>query len=239
VTAALTGLPAGETFVVQLTVSSNDAIKVSELQTFATAEVPRVFPEPPPGGAGQSTYGCGSPRLNAYGGRPKPGEMITITGQDLGVGGSVVLADQSLKPEDWSPSGFKVLVPDDAAGTLALTINCGRRSNTIAVAIFQEPDNRFAVTGRSVAGSTATLKIKVPGPGKLESFGAGTRAATVTIKKPGTASIKIKLTSATARSLARAASHTRKVTVRVRYTPAGGHAASKTVTITFKHKGAR
>jgi hypothetical protein len=238
VSAALTALPAGETFVVQLTVSSNDSVGVSDLDTFATAAVPRVFASPP-ASDGTSVYGCGSPRLDAYNARPKPGDMITVSGRDLGVGGSVVLGDRSLKPVDWSAAGFKVLVPEDAAGTLGLTVDCGRRSNTIAVALFQEPDNGFSVVGRSVVGSTATLKVRVPGPGKLESFGAGTTAAKVTIKKPGTASIKVKLTSAGVKALSRAASHTRRVGVRVRFTPAGGRSASKTVTITFKRKGAR
>jgi hypothetical protein len=238
VSAALTGLPAGETFAVQLTVSSNDAVGVSDLATFATAAAPRVFPSPPVSD-GVSRYGCGSPRLDAYNSRPKPGEMITISGQDLGVGGSVVLGDRSLKPVDWSASGFKVLVPDDAAGSLALTVNCGRRSNTIAVTLFQEPDNGFLVTGRSVVGSTATLKVRVSGPGKLESFGAGTKMVKVTIKKPGTATLKVKLSRAGVEALSRTASHTRKVAVRVRFTPAGGRSASKTVTITFKRKGAR
>jgi hypothetical protein len=122
---------------------------------------------------------------------------------------------------------------------LALTVNCGRRSNTIAVAVFEEPENGFAVTGRSVAGSTATLRVRLPGPGKLESFGTRTGAVKVSVKKPGTAPIKVKLTSAAARALARAGSHTLKVKARVRFTPAGGRSASKTVTITFKRKGGR
>jgi sugar lactone lactonase YvrE len=238
VSAALTGLPAGETFVVQLSVSSNDAVGVSDLNTFATAAAPRVFASPP-ASDGASLYGCGLPRLAAYSSRPKPGEMIMIAGEDLGVGGNVVLGDRSLKAVDWSPAGFKVLVPDDASGTLGLTVNCGHLSNTIAVAVFQQPDNRFSVTGRSVAGSTATLKVRVPGPGKLESFGSGTKAAAVTIKKPATATIKVKLTSAGVKSLNRAPSHTRRVGVRVRFTPAGGRSASKTVAITFKRQGAR
>jgi hypothetical protein len=238
VSAALAGLPAGETFVVQLSVTSNDATGVSDVDTFATAEVPRVFPSPP-ASDGPSVYGCGSPRLNAYNTRPKPGDTITISGQDLGVGGSVMLSDQSLKPAEWSPTGFKVSLPEEATGTLALTVNCGRRSNTIAVTLFQEPVNGFSVLSRSVAGSAATLRVRVPGPGKLESFGAGTLAAKVRIKEPGTATIKVTLTSGGVRALSRAARHTRKVPVRVRFTPAGGRSASKTVTITFKQKGGR
>jgi hypothetical protein len=236
VSATLTGLPADETFVVQLTVTSNDAISRSDLLTLATAPVPSVFP-PSPDVA--NVYGCGSPRLDAYRAKSKPGATITITGQDLGIGGTAVLGDRSLEPTHWSSSGFRVSVPKDAAGTLALTVNCGHRSNTIAVAVFQEPDNRFAVTGRSVSGSTATLQVNVPGPGKLASSGAGSRAAKVTIKRPGAASIKVRLSRAGVRALGRSASRTRKVKVRVRFTPAGGRAASKTVTITFKRKGGR
>ena len=79
----------------------------------------------------------------------------------------------------------------------------------------------------------------MPGPGKLESSGAGTRAAKVTIKKAGTATIKVRLTSAGARALEQIKPAARKVKVRVRFTPAGGRSASKTVTITFKRKGGR
>lgn len=238
VNAALTGLPAGETFVVQLTVTSNDSSSVSELLTFATAEVPKVFP-PPPSGAGTSAYGCGSPQLDAYNKHPKPGETVTITGRDLGVGGGVTLDNRSLEPSDWWATGFKIVVPEDATGSLGLTVDCGRRSNTITVAVFNEPDNRFAIPSRSVTGSTATLNVRVPGPGKIESSGPGTRAVKVTTKKPGTVALKIRLTSAATEALARSASHARKVKVRVRYTPADGRPATKTVTITYNHKSGR
>jgi hypothetical protein len=238
VSAALTGLPAGETFAVQLTVSSNDSVSVSDLATFATAQMPRIFPTPP-ASDNTSVYGCGTPRLDAYGLKPKPGDTITISGRDLGVGGSVVLGERALKPADWTAHGFKVVVPQDASGSLALTVNCGHPSNTIAVAIFQEPDNAFSIARRSASGSTATLKVRVPGPGKLESAGAGTRATTVTVKQPGTTTLKIKLTNAGVRALSTAASHSRTVKARVRFTPAGGRSASKTVTITFKRKGGR
>jgi hypothetical protein len=236
VSAAVSGLPAGETYVVQLAVTSNDSVGVSDMLTFATAPVPRVFAPPP----GADVYGCASPRLDAFGGRPKPGQTITVSGQDLGVGGNVVLGDRSPKPVAWSATGFKVLVPEDAAGTLALTVNCGRLSNTIAVAVFDEPDSRFAVVvGRLVAGSAATLRVRVPGPGKIESSGANSRAAKVTIKKAGTATIKVKLSSAGVKALGRASSRTLRIKARVRFTPAGGRSASKTVTITFKRGGGR
>jgi hypothetical protein len=238
VSAALSGLPAGETFVVQLTVASNDSTSVSELLTFATAEVPTVFPSPP-ATDNATLYGCSSPQLNAYNSRPKPGETITITGHDLGVGGTVMLSDRRLESTEWSAAGFKMVVPDDASGSLGLTVDCGHRSNTIAVAVFQEPNNRFSIPSRTVSGSTVTLKVRVPGPGQLESSGTGTRPAKVTVKRPGTASLKVKLTSVTTKALRRAKRHARRVKVRVRFTPAGGQPAAKTVTITFKREGGR
>lgn len=237
VSAALTGLPSGETFGVQLTVTSNDSLGVSDLDTFATPVPPRVFP-PAPGVT--DVYGCAAPKLNAYNAKPKPGEVITITGRDLGVGGSVVLADRTLKPADWSATGFKVTVPEDAAGALALTVNCGHRSNTIAVAVFQEPDSGFSIVRRSVAGSRATVSVKVSGPGKLEiAATSGLRGAKTTIKRPGTATIKVKLTDKAARALKRSKSGRRTVSARVRFTPAGGRSASKTIAITFKRGGGR
>ena len=234
--AVVAGLPVGERFVVQLTVDSNESVGVSDMLTFATAELPNVFPPPPPL---EEVYGCGAPRLNAYDRRVKPGEVIAVTGQDLGVGGSVMLGDRPLKPVGWSAAGFRVVVPDGVVGSLGLTVNCGRVSNTIAVAVFAEPDNGFAVVLRSVAGSTATLRVRVPGPGKIESSATNTQVARVSVKKAATATVRVKLTSAGKRVLARAKSRTLRVRVRVRFTPAGGRVASKTVTVTFKRGGGR
>ena len=61
----------------------------------------------------------------------------------------------------------------------------------------------------------------------------------MSVKKAATASVKVKLTSAGKRALARAKSRTLKVRVRVRFTPAGGRVASKTVTVTFKRGSGR
>ncbi len=238
VTVPLTGLPAGETFVVQLTVTSNDSSTVSDLVTFATAAVPKVFP-PPPGSDTTSTYGCGAPHLDAYNTHPRPGDTIEITGNDLGIGANVTLDDRSLRVSDWSSTGFGLTVPDDAKGTLALTIDCGHRSNTIAIAVFQEPDNAFSISDRSVTGSTAMLTVRVSGPGKVETQATNATAAKVTIKKARTATIKVRLTPTGQRALNRARSRTLKVSARVRYTPAGGKPKSKTVTLTFKRTARR
>jgi hypothetical protein len=156
------------------------------------------------------------------------------------LGGTVTLGDETFTPADWSASGFKVQVPDEAKGTLALTASCGRASNTIAVAVFQQPDNRFSVPSRSVSGTTVRLVVRVPGPGKIETTGMQiTRSKTTVKKAAGEVTITSKLNAAGVKALKKAKTHKLKVKAGVRYTPAGGKPATKTLTVTFQHKASR
>jgi hypothetical protein len=233
VSEAVSGLPAGETFTVRLVSNSQDGTGYSDLMTFATASVPRVFPAPP-SAAATGVYGCTTPRLNAYDKKPHPGDVITIAGTDLGVGGTVSLGGTSPAPVDWTSTGFSVTVPDDADGTLPLTINCGNVSNTVAVAIFHQPSNTFSITGSVVSGTTATLTLKLPGVGKVTTSAAHTASTTTTITKAGIRTVKVTLSKAGKKALNKAKSHRLKVAVRFSYTPAGGTAATLTKTLTFK-----
>jgi hypothetical protein len=232
------GLPAGETFVVQLRVISNDSTEVSDPVTFATATVPKVFP-PPPSGGGASAYGCTAPRLDSYNDKAKSGDTISISGRDLGAGGTAILGDRSTVPTDWTTTGFELEIPDDATGTLGLTVNCGKRSNTIAIAVFQRPSSRFSIANTTVNGAKATLSVKVPGPGKLTSTAANAKPAKATIRKARGAKLMIKLNRSGLRALRKSKTGRLKVPIRVRYLPAGGRAATKTVTVTFKHTAGR
>jgi hypothetical protein len=169
--------------------------------------------------------------LAAYNQHPKPGDKITIAGTDLGVGGTVQLGQDNLTPASWSVTGFTIVIPDDATGTLPLTVNCGRVSNTIAVAMFQKPSNVFTATGK-IKGSTATVSVKVPGPGNVSIKSGHTKTATKHAGDAKTYSVKVSLTSAGAKSLKR---HKKlAVTLTVQFTPTGGTSASKTVKVTFK-----
>ena len=233
------GLPVGEMFVVALRVSSNDSTQVSDQVTFATAPLPpKVFP-PPPAGDGPSSYGCTTPHLDSYDARPKPGDTISIKGRGLGAGGTVVFGDRSVVAADWSASGFELEIPEDASGTLGLTVDCGKRSNTVAVAIFKRPSSRFSIANTTVKGSRATLSVKVPGPGKLTSKAARAKPGKVTIKRARGAKLVIKLNRAGMRALGKSRTGRLKVAVRVRYLPAGGRAATKTVSVTFNRTAGR
>jgi hypothetical protein len=233
------GLPVGEMFVVALRVTSNDSTEVSDLVTFATAPLPpSVFP-PPPAGDGASSYGCSAPRLDSYDAKPKPGDTITIKGRGLGAGGTVVLGDRSLVPADWSSTGFELEIPEAASGTLGLTVDCGKRSNTVAIAIFKKPSSRFSIANTTVNGSRATLSVKVSGPGKLTSRAAKAEPGKVTVKKARGAKLVVKLNRAGMRALRKSKTGRLKVPVQVRYLPAGGKSAVKTVTVTFNRTAGR
>jgi hypothetical protein len=237
VSVAVTGLPAGKTYTVQLVVTANEATEYSDLITFATAPNPQVAPNT---SDPTTVLGCNTPHIDAYNKRPQPGETITITGQDLGLSGTVTLGDESFTPTEWSQNGFKVRVPDEAKGTLALTASCGRVSNTIALAVFGEPDNQFSIPSRSVKGTTARLVVRVPGPGKLDITGTQITTSKTTVKKAGgEVTITTKLNPAGAKALRKAKSHRLKVKIGVRYTPAGGKPATKSLTVTFQRKAGR
>jgi hypothetical protein len=203
--------------------------------TFVAAPVSSASPPIDPSAA----YGCDAPHIDAYHSESKPGDTIAITGVDLGVGGTIDFGDRSFTPADWSATGFTVQVPDDAGGTLPLTVNCGRVSNTVDIAIYHQPDNAFTITKTTISGTTARLSVKVAGAGKLETLGHYTKAAGTTSTKAGVATIKVKLSTAGAKALRRSKSRSLKVSVRVRFSPAAGKPASKFIILTFSHKAGR
>jgi hypothetical protein len=233
--ATVSGLPLSEAFRVRLIVTSDDAIDYSDQITFATPPAPRTFPPAPPTG---EAFGCTSPRLDAYNHQPKPGETITITGTGLGTGGSIVLGDQTLPATTWTASGLSLQIPADAKGTLALTINCGQTSNTIAIVIYHQPNNTITITKTTTTATAARVTVKVPGPGKLQTTSPHTTTKTTTVTKAGTTTITIRLTRAGIRTLNRAKTHRLKTTIKVRYTPTSGQPNTKTTAVTSKAKAA-
>jgi hypothetical protein len=236
VAVGVSGLPAGKTFTVQLVVTANEVSEYSDLITFSTAPTPQLAPVTPESDP-TTVFGCNTPHIDPYDKRPKAGEVIAIAGQDLGLSGTVTLGEESFTPTEWSQTGFKVQIPDEAKGTLALTAGCGRVSNTVAVAVFAEPDNRFSIPSRSITGTTVRLVVRVPGPGKLETTGTQITASKTTVKKAGgQVTITAKLNPAGAKALKKAKSRKLKVKMGVRYTPAGGKPASKSLTVTFQRK---
>jgi hypothetical protein len=236
---ALDKLPAGQTYKVRLAVTSGGATTMGDAVTFATAQQPAVLPIPPSKIAeAASPYGCTAPILVAYNQHPKPGAEITITGSDLGVGGSVTLGTSTLTASGWSANGFTITVPDYAAGSLPLTVNCGAVSNTIAIQIYQAPSNTFTATAKAgKTASTATVSAKVPGPGTITVSGGNVKTATKHAGTAGTTTVKATLTAKAIKSLKR--HHKLAVGLNVHFTPTAGTSRTVTKTIIFIRKASR
>ncbi len=239
VSSSVSGLPSGQSLQVRLVLSSNEAVDVSDAAFFATApQPPEGFPAAPPA---SSLYGCSAPRLNPFNAKAKPGSTIAISGSDLGLTGSVLLGEDSLIASNWSASGFTIEVPADASGTLGLSVNCGHGSNTIAIATSaaRAPSNAFSTGKATVKGATATLKVTLPGPGKLQVSGAKTKTTAITVAKAGVQTVKLTLSSAGVKALRKAKRRSLAVKVALRFTPTGGQAAAQTVSLSFKRKAGR
>jgi hypothetical protein len=231
VSAALSGLPPGESFLVVLSVTSNQATVASDQVVFSTA-APQVPPGRPAIAGGP--YGCNAPAIDPYNAHPRGDETIRIAGRDLGVGGNVTLGGVAITPSNWSAGGFSIEVPHNASGTLPLTVNCGHVSNTVAVTIFHLPSSTFTITDTTVRSGTATFSVKVPGAGKLATSGKNTASETTTVTKAGTANVTVRLSNAGRKALRHAKHHVLKVSVLVTYTPAGGTSARHSRMLTFK-----
>ncbi len=235
VTAGFSGLPEGRGFLGRLVATAEGgATAYSSQFAFATAAPPPPPLPPPPPPAG---YGCATPVLKAYNARPKAGESITISGSDLGVGGSVMLGNTVTTSADWSANGLTIDIPADAKGTLGLTVNCGRVSNTIAITI--AADNTLTIGKRTTSATSASITITTKAPGAIRATGTRITTTTVSIPQAATKTIKVKLTTAGKRALAKAKSRKLKTTIRLRFTPVGAQPSSKSVTVTFTHKAGR
>ncbi len=234
VTAGFSGLPEGRGFLGRLIATAEGgATSYSSQFAFATPAQPQAVPPPPP----PAGYGCATPNLKAYNARAKAGESITIAGSDLGVGGSVMLGTTVTTSTDWTAHGLTVDVPDEAKGTLGLTVNCGRVSNTIAVTI--AADNTLTIGKRTSSGTSASIVVVTKAPGAIRATGSRIKTATVTLTKAGTKTIKVKLTGAGTKALAKVKSRKLKTTIRLRFTPVGAQPVTKTVTVTFTPKAGR
>lgn len=231
VSSTLGGLPPGQNYIVRLSVESSEVTTVGDAVTFATAPTPVVNPPAPPPTV-TNPYGCASPVLKAYNSHPKPGDTITVSGTDLGVGGTVALGGDVITPSNWTASSFTIDIPDGAKGSLPLTVNCGKASNTIAIQMFQAPSNTFATPKGKVKGSTVTVTLKVPGAGDITVKGPGLKTAKKHAGKAGSYTVKATLSASGKKSLRRHGRLARTLTVS--FKPNGGTSASKHVKVTFK-----
>ncbi len=125
------------------------------------------------------------------------------------------------------------------AFSLPLTGPLTSAPNTTTTTTGDEPANSFSIVHTATKGSTATVSIAAPGPGKVEASGSRTKTARTTVAKAGAAKVAIKLTNAATRVLRKPNRRSLTVKVTLRFTPTGGKQAIKTLSLTFKSKAGR
>jgi hypothetical protein len=235
VSATVSRLPAGRTFKARLVASAGGASHYSEEITFSTPELAAPGVEPVPE-FGASPYGCGAPRLDALSGVRRPGDVVSVSGSDLGTGGTVMLGGERVAGASWSSTSVRFAVPRGASGRLAVSVECGRRSNGVALTVVGA-SNVITLGKATINGSRATVSVKVPGAGRLVTSGRYVAGSTVKVGKAGAAKAKLRLTAAGRRALRR--SHRLALIVRVRFVPDGGDGRTESKPITFKRGGVR
>jgi hypothetical protein len=85
---------------------------------------------------------------------------------------------------------------------------------------------------KAVTGVVATLKVTVPGTGRIVVSGDGLKKAGRTVSKAGSFTVKASLSERAQRAMRR--SRSLKKVVRVTFSPVGGEASSASVPVTFK-----
>jgi hypothetical protein len=90
--------------------------------------------------------------------------------------------------------------------------------------------------GKSIVGTVARLRVKVPGKGRVTVSGAGIRTARRSVSRAGTYTVRVALTAKARKALRRSKSARKRV--RVTFTPADGQASKRTLSLTYKSKPA-
>jgi hypothetical protein len=238
VTATFPSLPAGGDFTVHLNVHTVGGDVSTAPVSFTTPARPRYVP-PPPEQRPETPYGCSAPAIVAPGGTVRAGQHITITGSDLGAFGTVSVGFARADVDAYATNGVAITVPTVAAGTYPVRVDCGVASNVVPLRVVgPEPSNAFTVA-RSVRGASATLRVRVPGPGVVRVSGTSVATRSVTARGAGAVDVVARLTKAGRARLAKSARGRLARTLRVRFTPTGGRAASRTVTVTYQRGATR
>jgi hypothetical protein len=235
VKADLSGLPSAAAFEVRLTITTAGGQRFGDLVSFATPAKPTYVPPAPPPATG-SSYGCDAPHIDAYNKVAQPGQAITLTGTDLGTGGTVAIGDAPAAVASYSSTAITAIVPDATTGSVVVTVNCGKVSNAIGLVT---PGSSAFTQSATVKATAATFKVAVLGAGKVAISGSRLTTARKSVTKAGTATVTVRLTKAGRRALAASKSRTLRVTAKVSFTPTGGTAATATRTLTFKRGGTR
>lgn len=133
VTASIDGLPHGGTYQVVLVATVGGTTTRGDATTFSTQQLDEIAPRPQ--SAGGSPYGCSDPHLDRPLTKARAGHAYTVTGSDLGVGGSASLDGRRVHPDVWTARAATFVVPAEATGSLTFSLDCGAKSNTVTLRV--------------------------------------------------------------------------------------------------------
>jgi hypothetical protein len=238
VSASVAGLAPEQRFTARLVASAGGVTEASAPVSFTTPALGPVA-SVPEGRSSASPYGCGSPVIASLTARVRVGDVVTLAGSDLGVGGTVLVGGSRAHAERWSSTAVAFVVPDSVSGSVAVSVNCGHASNSVDLTVAAAAGNLFRLGASVVKGSSGAVSVALPGAGTVVSTGKYLAKSTKKVTKAGSVSVQLRLTAAGKRALAKSSSGALKVTAQVRYTPTGGSGRTLTKSITFKRGGSR
>jgi hypothetical protein len=112
---------------------------------------------------------------------------------------------------------------------LAGSVSFGGRGNAGPA-----PARLSVAGGKSVVGTAARLRVKVPGKGRVTVSGAGIKTAKRSVSRAGSYTVRVALTAKARKALKK--SKTARKKVRVTFTPADGQVSKRTLSLTYKSK---
>lgn len=227
------GLRPGRTYTVGLYAHNDAGPGFAAPVTFTTAARPPIIDPPRGGDDGRTPYGCLAPRLDGVARSVRPGSDLVLTGNDLGIYGTVAFGESAVETRSYAADRIVVAVPEDARGRVQVTVDCGNKSAAITVVVGSQ-GRRPSVTAASVRGRTATFTVRLPQAGTLRASGRHVGSATARRTAAGSVRVSVRLTRAGRRALARAKSRRLSVRVALRFQPNGGRAATVRRTVVFK-----
>ncbi len=96
------------------------------------------------------------------------------------------------------------------------------------------PARLSVAAGKSVVGTAAKLRVRVPGRGRVTVSGSGVRTVKRSVSRAGTYTVRVALTPKARKALTKSKSARKRV--RVMFTPADGNASTRTLSLTYKSK---
>ncbi len=130
-----TGLRAGTTYRYRVAVTTSAGTVYGQELTFRTAGAAPAEPGIDRVTVDDRPYGCRAPRLDAHATTVSRGELVTLTGSDLGVFGAATVAGRAAQVVSWSDRSVRLEIPADTPlGAQGVAVDCGGAgSNAIAL----------------------------------------------------------------------------------------------------------